>query len=248
MYDRNKILTLGGANRYSDGVQASNRSYVIDLNAGSSSNPSVRKVGNLNFARGMHSSVVLPDGQVMTLGGMPKPVAFSDLDAVLTPELWNPQSEQWRTLANAQVPRTYHSVALLMPDARVLSAGGGLCGGCAVNHSDAEVYTPPYLYNPNGSLATRPSITVAPDVISYGSSFNVSVTGGASKFNLIRLGSITHTVNNDQRLIPLGFGQNGGTYNVNAPESSSIATPGYYMLFALNAAGVPSSAKILKVQ
>jgi galactose oxidase len=248
MFDRNKILTLGGATTYDQGTQASNRSYVIDLSAGSNANPSVRKVGNLNFARGMHSSVLLPDGQVMTLGGMPKPVPFNDADAVLTPELWSPQSEQWRTLANSQVPRTYHSVALLMPDARVLSAGGGLCGGCSVNHSDAEVFTPPYLYNPNGSLAARPSIASGPDVITYGSSFNVSVTGGATRFNLIRMGSITHTVNNDQRLIPLGFSQNGGTYGMNAPESSSIATPGYYMLFALNAAGVPSNAKILKVQ
>jgi galactose oxidase len=248
MYDRNKILTLGGAPTYSDGSQASNRSYVIDLSAGAYSNPNVRQVGNLNFARGMGSSVLLPDGQVMALGGMPKPVAFSETDAILTPEAWNPQTEQWRTLANYQVPRVYHSVALLMPDARVISAGGGLCGGCNVNHSDAEIFTPPYLYNADGSLATRPSITSGPNVIGYGGTFNVSVSGGATKFNLIRMGSITHTVNNDQRLIPLGFSQNGNSFNVAAPENSSIATPGYYMLFALNAAGVPSNAKILKVQ
>jgi galactose oxidase len=248
MYDRNKILTLGGAPTYSDGSQASNRSYVIDLSAGSSINPTVRQVGNLNFARGMGSSVLLPDGQVMTIGGMPKPVAFSDLNAVLTPEIWSSQTEQWRSLANSQVPRTYHSVALLMPDARVISAGGGLCGGCSVNHSDAEIFSPPYLYNPNGSLATRPSISGGPDVIGYGSSFSVQVTGGASKFNLIRMGSITHTVNNDQRLIPLAFSQNAGTYSITGPENSSVATPGYYMLFALNAAGIPSTARVLKVQ
>lgn len=248
MYDRNKILTLGGATTYDQGSQASPRSYVIDLSAGSSANPTVRKVGNLNFARGMHSSVVLPDGQVMTMGGMLKPVPFSDTDAVLTPEVWNPQTEAWRTLANARVPRTYHSVALLMPDARVIAAGGGLCGTCSTNHANAEIFTPPYLYNADGSLATRPSISSGPDVIGYGGTFNISLSGGATKFNLIRMGSVTHTVNNDQRLIPLGFTQNGGGYSVNAPENSSIATPGYYMLFALNAAGVPSTAKIIKVQ
>ena len=248
MYDRNKILTLGGANKYGDDVQASNRSYVIDLSAGSSVNPSVRKVGNLNFARGMHSSVVLPDGQVMTLGGMPKPVAFSDLNAVLTPEIWNPQSEQWRTLANSQVPRTYHSVALLMPDARVISAGGGLCGSCSVNHANAEIFTPPYLYNIDGTLAARPSLESGVDFIRYGTPFEAQATGEITKFNLIRLGSITHTVNNDQRLIPLTFTRAGSTYTINGPENSSIATPGYYMLFALNAEGVPSTAKILKVQ
>jgi galactose oxidase len=248
MYDRNKILTLGGAPTYSDGSQASNRSYVLDLSAGAFSNPNVRQVGNLNFARGMGSSVLLADGQVMAMGGMPKPVAFSETDAILTPELWNPQTEQWRTLADYQVPRVYHSVALLMPDARVLSAGGGLCGGCSVNHSDAEIFSPPYLFNTDGSLAARPNISNGPDVIGYGSTFSVSVSGGATKFNLIRMGSITHTVNNDQRLIPLGFSQTGGAYTVSAPENSSIATPGYYMLFALNAAGVPSAAKILKMQ
>jgi NPCBM/NEW2 domain/PA14 domain/Domain of unknown function (DUF1929)/F5/8 type C domain len=248
MYDRNKILTLGGAPTYGDGSQASNRSYVIDLSAGANSNPSVRQVGNLNFARGMGSSVLLADGQVMAIGGMPKPVAFSETDAILTPELWNPQTEQWRTLANYQVPRVYHSIALLMPDARVISAGGGLCGGCAVNHSDAEIFSPPYLYHQNGNLAARPSIVGGPDVIGYGSSFNLQVSGGASKFNLIRMGSITHTVNNDQRLIPLGFSQNGATFTVAAPENTSVGTPGYYMLFALNAAGVPSTAKIIRVQ
>jgi galactose oxidase len=196
----------------------------------------------------MGSSVLLADGQVMAMGGMPKPVAFSDTDAILTPEVWNPQTERWRTLANYQVPRVYHSIALLMPDARVISAGGGLCGGCSVNHSDAEIFTPPYLYNTDGSLAARPNITSGPDVIGYGGTFNLSVNGGATTFNLIRMGSITHTVNNDQRLIPLAFKQNAGTYTINGPENSSIATPGYYMLFALNAIGVPSSAKILKVQ
>jgi Domain of unknown function (DUF1929) len=248
MYDRNKILTLGGANKYSEGVQASNRSYVIDLSAGSSVNPVVRKVGNLNLARGMHSSVVLPDGQVMTMGGMPKPVAFSDLNAVLTPEIWNPQSEQWRILANSQVPRTYHSVALLMPDARVISAGGGLCGGCSVNHANAEIFTPPYLYNLDGSLATRPNLESGVDFIRYGTPFEAQSNAEITKFNLIRLGSITHTVNNDQRLIPLTFRRTGNTYTLNGPENSSIATPGYYMLFALNAVGVPSTAKILRVQ
>jgi Domain of unknown function (DUF1929)/Carbohydrate binding domain len=248
MFDRNKILTLGGATSYDQGVQASNRSYVIDLSAGSSVNPSVRKVGNLNFARGMHSSVVLPDGQVITIGGMPKPVPFSDANAVLTPEIWNPQSEQWRTLAAMKVPRTYHSVSILMPDARVISAGGGLCGGCSVNHTDAEIFTPPYLYNIDGGLADRPEITVGNDTITYGRNFEAQISGEIRKINLIRLGSITHTVNNDQRLIPLGFSRSGSTYSINAPENSSVATPGYYMLFALNATGVPSRAQIMKVQ
>jgi large repetitive protein len=55
------------------------------------------------------------------------------------------------------------------------------------------------------------------------------VIGGATKFNLIRMGSVTHTVYNDQRLIPPGFSQNGGSFNVASPENSSITTPGYYM-------------------
>ena len=65
----------------------------------------------------------------------------------MAPEIWNPATGKWTTLAPMAIPRTYHSVALLLPDARVFVGGGGLCGDCTTNHLDGEIFTPPYLLN-----------------------------------------------------------------------------------------------------
>jgi len=64
----------------------------------------------------------------------------------------------------------------------------------------------------------------------------------------VRLSSTTHTVNTDQRFLPLKFvRKGGGSFTVTSPLNANIAPPGYYMLFALSAAGVPSVSKIMKL-
>ena len=245
MYQQGKILKVSGAKLYSDPNTAANtNTYVIDMGQ----TVSTRKVAPIKRGRGYASSVVLANGSVMTVGGMTNPVAFSDANSVLTPELWNPRSETWSDLDAMATPRNYHSVAVLLPDARVMAAGGGLCGGCATNHQDAEIFTPPYLYASDGSLATRPQIAQAPATASYGGTISVQATAGISNFHLVRLSSVTHTVNNDQRLWKASFTANGGAYTLTAPASSADAPPGHYMLFALNSKGVPSVAKIVKLQ
>ena len=52
-------------------------------------------------------------------------------------ELWDPATGAWTTMASLTRTRTYHSTALLLPDGRVLSAGGVVAGG-----TSAEVYSP----------------------------------------------------------------------------------------------------------
>jgi hypothetical protein len=76
-------------------------------------------------------------------------------------EIWNPLTQTWTNDASAKVPRVYHSVAVLVPDGRVFVGGGGLCGACTVNHLDAEMYSPKYLFNADGSPAARPTITLS---------------------------------------------------------------------------------------
>ncbi len=243
MYDIGKILKAGGAESYDLGYPANDRTYVIDIN----NDVTVRKVASMQYARGFLNSVVLPNGQVLVVGGMPYPVTFSDDNAILVPELWDPNTETWSSMAGMQVPRNYHSVALLLPDGRVFSGGGGLCD-CNVNHFDAQIYSPPYLFNPDGSLADQPIINTAPGTAGYGSTIQVTTNRYVSNFSLVRFSTVTHTVNTDQRRIPLTFtAADNNSYYLTIPGNPGVAPPGYYMLFALDGQGVPSVANILRI-
>lgn len=75
-------------------------------------------------------------------------------------EIWSPVTGEWTVDASAAEARTYHSSALLVPDGRVFVGGGGFCGACGVNHQNAEMYSPPYLFNADGTAAARPTITL----------------------------------------------------------------------------------------
>jgi hypothetical protein len=131
MYDIGKVLKAGGAPLY-EGADANRNAYVIDVGAGGAT---VRKLAPMNYARTFHNSVVLPNGQVVLIGGQTRAAAFTDDRSVLAAELFDPVTETFTVLPPMSVPRNYHSSALLLPDARVLSTGGGLCGaGCAANH------------------------------------------------------------------------------------------------------------------
>jgi galactose oxidase len=245
MYDAGKILTVGGAANYQNSNATAN-AYVITINGTS---VTTRKVTPMAYPRAFHNSVVLADGKVAVFGGQSYPVPFSDNTAVLTTEIWDPATETFATAASAAVPRTYHSVALLLPDGRVFTGGGGLCGtGCAANHFDGEIFTPPNLLNPDGTPAARPVITSAPATAAHGTQITVTTDRAVTGFSLVRFGSTTHTVNTDQRrigLVPTPAG--GGGYQLTIPADPGIAVPGYYMLFALDAHGVPSVAHIVRV-
>jgi galactose oxidase len=151
-------------------------------------------------------------------------------------------------MAPQAIPRAYHSVALLLPDGRVFSGGGGLCGDCTTNHPDAQIYSPPYLFTANGKLRTRPVITKAPAKALTGSTITVTTNSATPTFSLIRMSGDTHGVNNDQRRIPLTpTAVNGTTYELPLPGSTGVLLPGNYMLFALDANGTPSVAKIINI-
>ena len=244
MYDTGRILKVGGSPGY-DATNANANSYVIDINAG----VSVRKLAPMAYRRAFHNSVVLPNGQVVIIGGQTYAVGFKDDNAVMVPELFDPVSETFTTLPAISVPRNYHSVALLLPDGRVMSAGGGLCGnGCAANHADMQILSPHYLFKTDGSAATRPVIASAPAAAVYGSKMAVSMDSEVSSFAIVRMGSNTHTVNNDQRRLSLTFkATSSKTYEVDVPSNPGWALPGQWMLFALNADGVPSVAKIVRI-
>jgi galactose oxidase len=174
-------------------------------------------------------------------------VTFSDDNAVLIPELWDPATESFTQLAPMQTPRVYHSVALLLSDGRVFAGGGGQCGDCATNHPDAEIFSPPYLFASDGTLAARPAITDAPSAGTLGQTITVTATENLSSFALIRLSVVTHSTNNDQRRIPLGIQSqpSAGQYVLAIPADPGTVPLGYYMLFAIDANGVPSQGSMI---
>ena len=204
----------------------------------------------MGYPRGFANAVVLPNGQVIIVGGQTHPVPFTDSTAVLMPEIWDPKTRVFKRLAPMKTPRTYHSTAILLTDGRVWVGGGGQCGqGCTANHFDAEILSPPYLFNGDGSPAVRPRITKVASRISLGAMLPIATDGPVACFTLVRLSSVTHTVNNDQRRIPLKILSTSGAtaYTVQIPADPGVTLPGYYMLFALNGYGVPSVASTVAI-
>ncbi len=244
IFDIGKMLVAGGGSSTKD-------SRVVDFNGPT---PQVSTTAPMAFGRRQHNLTVLADGSVLATGGNSSSASLVDLNAGVYPaELWSPATGQWRTLASMQITRQYHSTALLLPDGRVLSAGGGICGTCdTVGYlaKNAEIFSPPYLFQADGTLAPRPSIDAAPASTTYGATMAIGTPEPASisKVALIRLGAVTHSNNMEQRYIPLSFTPGATTITATAPDNSNIAPPGIYMLFIIDANGVPSLARMVSVQ
>lgn len=212
-----------------------------------------------------HNLVVLPDGKVLATGGASTDEDYND-HAVLEPQIWDPEansgSGSWTglgTLSSSSAVRGYHSTALLLPDGRVLCAGGQGDGGEGdASHPDqyrADLYCPPYLFDAGGALAARPVVSSAPVRVSYGEKFTLCMSGtdaALAKVSLVRPGAATHGFDQNQRFLwltaeaaPSGAGS--PRFLVTAPTDASDAPPGDYMLFALSAAGTPSIARWIRI-
>ncbi len=243
MYDIGKILVAGGG-------PSTKEARTINLNGAT---PAVSTTAPMAFGRRQNNLTLLADGTALATGGNSSGASLVDLNnGVYAAELWNPATGQWKTLAAQQVTRQYHSTALLLPDGRVLSSGGGICGTCDQVHylaKNAEIFTPPYLYKKDGSgqLAPRPTVTAAPTTIDYATAFQIQTPDTISKVGLMRLGAVTHSVDMDQRYVPLAFTASAGALTVTGPANANVAPPGPYMLFVVDSAGVPSVAKMVTV-
>jgi hypothetical protein len=193
--------------------------------------------------RSYQNMTILADGTVLATGGGASSDGESPATAVYPAELWNPTTEKWTTLSSMLIERLYHSVALLLPDGRVLVAGSGGSGNLP-DENNAEIFSPPYLFK-----GARPTITNAPAVAQYGQGFTVQTPDAASiaKVSLVRLGSVTHAFNQDQRFDFLDFTAGAGSLTVQAPANANLAPPGYYMLFLVNGDGVPSISSMVRL-
>ena len=244
LFDIGKMLVAGGGPSTAD-------ARVINFNG---STPQVTPTAPMAYGRRQHNLTILADGTALATGGNSSGASLVDLNAGVYPaELWNPATGQWKTLAAMQVTRQYHSTALLLPDGRVLSAGGGICGTCdQVGYlaKNAEIFSPPYLFQADGTPAPRPVIDAAPSTLGYGGTFEVATAnpGTIRKVALIRLGAVTHSDNMEQRYVPLPFTAGAASLTVTGPANANVAPPGPYMLVIVDANGVPSIARMVSMQ
>jgi hypothetical protein len=125
--------------------------------------------------------------------------------------------------------------------------GGGRFNGVnePTDQLSAQFYSPPYLFK-----GARPAIASAPPSTTYGATMTVSTPDAAriASVAFIRLGSVTHAINMDQRFLPLSFTPGSGSLSVQAPATANLAPPGYYMLFLVDTSGIPSTAAIIRIQ
>lgn len=203
----------------------------------------------MRYRRRFHNATLLPTGQVLVTGGLE---GSAPSPAVRRAEWYHPVTNRWTSGAAARYTREYHSVALLLPDATVLTAGSNPKRGTYTK--EMEIFSPPYLFTTNSAgavvRAARPTINTLPSSVRYDSSFTISTPASRSITSvvLMRPAAVTHGVDMEQRAVSLAFTRpSSTTLRVTAPPNGAIAPPGYSMLFLVNASNVPSTAKRLRL-
>lgn len=238
--------------------------------------------------RTMGQFIILPNGKLLVVnGGLNGTAGYSQATLetptydlmpydeslasgpVGTPAIYDPKApkgQRWSNVgfSTSNIPRLYHSSAILLPDASVLIAGSN--PNVDVNLKahfpttyDAEIFYPAYF-----SSKTRPAPTGMPSTLSYGgpsfdltipaSSYSGSANEAAGNTTVVihRGGFTTHAMNMGQRLLQLN-----NTFTVNldgsitlhvsqAPPNSNLFQPGPAFMF-VNIHDVPSKGSYLIV-
>jgi Domain of unknown function (DUF1929)/FG-GAP-like repeat len=265
-----QVMLLGGGPKDEDGQQrgeATQRVAVVDLR---SQTPTYAPKASLNKKRMHVNAVLLPDRTVLAAGGgvtreasaqpaqMPPGTVLPDgVKEDFVAEIYDPSTDMWTETAIATVARLYHSVALLLPDGRVVTASGNPDKGQQVpwlppdprEEMRLEIYSPPYLFRFD-AVNPRPEITQAPDAVTYGEKVTIATPQAANiqSVSLISAGLTTHSFNATQRLFNVPF-QSLGTEELEGTieANRNVAPPGWYMLFLMDNRKVPSVGKWLRL-
>lgn len=242
MYEDGKVLIVGGSEDADEGVWTPTASAEV-INLNDSTPVWDSSIEPLHFARRQHNTTLLPDGKVLVTGGSSMAGFDEASGAVLAAEMWDPATETWTVMAAQTRYRGYHSNALLLPDGRVLVGGGGHPPDIGAEYN-FEIYSPPYLFK-----GARPVISNAPELVGYGEEFFIATPDAAAieDVTLVRLSSVTHSFNQNQRFKRLDFVQTSGGLTATLPDNPNLLPPGHYMLFILNNEGVPSVAEIIRI-
>jgi hypothetical protein len=230
MYLPDRVIRIGGAVVPGEPI---NQVRLLDM---TQQNPGYVVASPMYYPRRRADAVLLPDGTVMVSGGAIASQEDSDC-AVHAPEIWDPDTQIFTTVASQALPRMYHSTSVLMPDGRVLTGGGEGGGG-----PTAEIYSPAYLFK-----GPRPTVTSAPQAADYSSAFQVVTPDALDIVSVaaLRPAAITHNFDQNQRYLPLEFVADSDSITITAPPAEETP-PGDYMLFLLNSNGVPSVAEFVR--
>jgi hypothetical protein len=254
MYETGKILYAGGGGNLQWGSPDPKASAptataeTIDLNLGT---PTWQNTDAMHFGRRHLNATILPDGQVLVTGGTSAGGFNTLAGAVHAAEVWSPKTGHWTQLASNTIDRGYHAISLLLPDGTVMH---GASGDAAVpgstelypRQTNSELFRPPYLFK-----GARPTITsLSQSTVAYGAKFTVNTPNGLQITDVrwIRLGSVTHAFDANQRANTLAFSKTANKLTVTAPNNGKLAPPGHYLVFILNRNGIPSVGKVIQVQ
>jgi hypothetical protein len=234
--------------------QATHRTAIVDFKI---PNPLYQVKAQMNHERMHVNAVLLPDRTVLAVGGGVTREASAETHVVdplggrevFEAEIYDPVKNTWSITAAATIARLYHSVALLLPDGRVVSAGGNPDKGGQANwlppdpleEMRLEIFSPPYLFK----STPRPLIQNVQQEIQYGSSVVITTPHGSQIkwINLIAPGLTTHSFNSTQRLVDVPFTVGpANALKAAIPTDRNLAPPGWYMLFLTDNNGVPSVA------
>lgn len=239
-----RILLIGGGH-WTGGAQAAaaqpRSAEVLDTQA---TPMTWTRVADMTHPRINVNAVLLPDGKVWVHGGHDKNKWEASSTTSKQVELFDPVLNTWTAAASSVEPRTYHSIALLLPDGKVVTAGGvdptrtEPGHGGALNQKTFELYRPPYFFN-----GPRPTITAVTrddgpaDTLVYGGQFVIETPQAAdvARVALMRPGAITHHTDTEQRYVALDWVPDGaGRVRASVPNDASVAPPGWYMLWIVD--------------
>jgi Domain of unknown function (DUF1929) len=234
-----KVMIIGGGNP--SNRTATKRVNIVNLKA---SNPSYTSTAPLKNARMHHNAVLLPDRTVFVCNGSGKDekVDLSNIEA----EIYNPATKTWTAVEKPGITgRVYHSVALLLPDGRVLAAGGNPTRGSY--QTKMEIYSPGYMSQP------RPVIQNSFISSTYGGTFTIQTPTNQGTIirwaHLIQPMATTHGLDTSQRLVDLPItSRTSNSLTVQVTNNRNIAPPGYYMVFIVDNNNIPSIGKWIRIK
>jgi galactose oxidase-like protein len=239
--------------------------------------PRWKKVGDILQPLATTKAVLLPDGKVLIGQGVNRssnctvdgrPCNYEEREG-LHFQMFDPATGSIRKLAKTTVSRGLHGTATLLPDGTAFFAGENrealvrpddpsfplttsYAGVLPAGDPDqgvpvGQVFSPPYLFKPDGTQAARPAIEQWPGKITYGGHFDLTVAGDVSQIAsvvMLRSDHNTHSLTTGDRYVKMSFQQKGAAakreLRIRAPKLPAQAVPGIYMLFVVDKNGVPS--------